>query len=91
MTLIDRAFIPMHGGHHPFEDGIEQLPGFLRIAVGQKFHRAFQVGKQHGDLFALAFQGTAGGQESSPPDRGECRSVVYGAWVLDGDWQWRGA
>ena len=42
--------------------GIEELPGVLGIALGQEFHRALEVGKQHGDLLALAFQGTAGGE-----------------------------
>jgi hypothetical protein len=45
------------GLHHEPEDRVEDLPGFLRVAVGEKFHRAFEVGEQHGDLLALAFEG----------------------------------
>jgi hypothetical protein len=53
----------MYGRHHAFEHEGEELPSVFRIAIGQEFHRAFEVGKQHGDLLALAFQGTAGGQD----------------------------
>jgi hypothetical protein len=58
-NLIDRALVAMHRRHHAFQDGIEELPGLFRVAVGQQFHGAFEIGKQHGDLLALAFQGTA--------------------------------
>jgi hypothetical protein len=33
-----------------------------RGSIGQQFHRALQVSKQHGDLLALAFQGALGGE-----------------------------
>jgi hypothetical protein len=42
---------------------IEQPPGLLRIAVGQQFHGAFEIGKQHRDLLALALEGAFGGQD----------------------------
>jgi hypothetical protein len=58
--LVDGAFVAMHGRHHAFQDGVEELPGLLRVAVGQQFHRALEVGKQHRDLFAFAFEGSAG-------------------------------
>ena len=61
--LVDGAFVTVHGGHHPFQHGIEELAGVLRIALGQQFHGALEIGKQHRDLLALAFQGTAGGQD----------------------------
>ena len=61
--LVDGALIAMHGGHHAFQHGIKELPGLLRIAIGQQFHGALEVGKQHGDLLALAFQRTAGGED----------------------------
>ena len=38
--------------------GIEELPGLLGVAVGQQLHRALEVGKEHGDLLAFAFQGS---------------------------------
>ncbi len=61
--LVHRAFVAVHGLHHALQHGIEELPGLLRVAVGQEFHRAFEVGKQHRDLLALAFQGAAGGED----------------------------
>ena len=33
------------------------------IAVSQQLHGPLEVGKQHGDLFALAFERTAGGED----------------------------
>jgi hypothetical protein len=61
--LIHRALVAVDGLHHPFQDGVEKLPGLLRIAVGQQLHRALEVGEQHRDLLALAFQGTLGGED----------------------------
>src|SRR6266852_3594336 len=58
--LVHRALVAVHRGHHVFQDGVEELPGFLGIALGQEFHRAFEVGKQHRDVFAFAFEGTPG-------------------------------
>jgi hypothetical protein len=52
----------MHRRQHPFQDGIQELPGFLGIAVGEEFHRTFEIGKEYSHLLALAFEGTAGGQ-----------------------------
>ena len=61
--LVHRAFVAMHGGHHALQHGIEELPRLLRVAVGEEFHRALEIGKQHRDLLALAFERTAGGQD----------------------------
>ena len=36
---------------------------FLGVAVGQELHGALQVGKEHRDLLAFAFEGTAGGED----------------------------
>ena len=60
--LVDGAFIAMHRLHHALQDGVEQLPGLLRVALGQEFQRTFEIRKQHGDLLALAFEGTARGE-----------------------------
>ena len=61
--LVDGPLIAMHGCHHALQDGIEELPGLFRIAVRQQFHRALEVGKQHGDLLPFAFEGTARGED----------------------------
>jgi hypothetical protein len=34
-NLIDRAFVAVHGVHHPRQDWVEELTGFLGVAVGQ--------------------------------------------------------
>ena len=57
--LVHRALVAVHGGHHALQHRVEELAGLFGIAVGQQLHRAFEVGKQHRDLLALAFQGTA--------------------------------
>ena len=61
--LVDRAFIAMHRLHHALQHRIQQLSGILGVAVGEEFHGAFEVRKQHRDLLAFAFQGTAGGED----------------------------
>ena len=64
MHLIDRAFVAVHGVHHALQRGVEESLGGFRIAVGQdQFRRALEVGKQHGDLLALAFQRAARGED----------------------------
>ena len=85
--LVHRALIAVHGRHHALQDRVEELPGLLGITVGQQLHRALEVGKQHGDLLALAFQGAPGSAGSSRPDVGgvgEWWTVLYrgggGGW-----------
>jgi hypothetical protein len=56
ITWVDGAFVAMHGLHHPFEDRIEDLARFLRIAVGQQLHRALQVREQDRNLLALTLE-----------------------------------
>jgi hypothetical protein len=46
--------------HHPFQHRVKELAPLLGVAVSQQFHRASQVGKEHRDLLALAFQVMAG-------------------------------
>ena len=57
--LVDRALVAVDSLHHAFEHGIEELPRLLGVAVGQQFHGALEVGEQHRDLLALAFEGGA--------------------------------
>ena len=61
--LIHRPLIAVHRRHHPLQHGIEELPGLLRIAVGQQFHGAPEVSEEDRNLLALAFQGAAGGED----------------------------
>ena len=60
--LVHRALVAVHGGHHAFQHRVEELAGLFGVAVGQQFHGALEVGKQHRDLLALAFQGAFGGE-----------------------------
>ena len=60
--LIHGAFKPVHGIHHAlYKAGSRSLGGF-RVEVTNR-RSSFEVGKQHRHLFALAFQGTARGQD----------------------------
>ncbi len=54
--LIHGSFVVMDRLHHPLEHGVEEFARILRVAVGDQFHRALQIGEQHGDLLALALE-----------------------------------
>src|SRR5262249_37160316 len=58
------ALVVMDGFHHPLKNRVQQLPRLLGIAVGEELHRALEVGEEHGDLLALAFEGRLGGEDS---------------------------
>jgi hypothetical protein len=47
----------MDGVDHLMEDGVEHLACVLRIPVGDKLCRAFDVSEQHGHLLPLVFEG----------------------------------
>ncbi len=82
--LVHRPLIAMHRGHHALQHRVEQLARVLGGAVGQQFHGALEVGKQHGDLLPFAFQGTAGGEDFLRQIRW---SVAEGCWGgRYGDW-----
>jgi len=61
--LVDRSLVAMDGLHHPFEHGVEELARLFGIAIGEQLHRALEVGEQHGDLLALAFEGALQGED----------------------------
>ena len=54
--LVDRALVAVHRLHHALEHRVEDLARLLRIAVGQQFHGALEIGEEHRDLLALAFE-----------------------------------
>ena len=58
--LVDGALVAVHGLDHALQDRVQQLAGLLGVALGQQLHGALQVGKQHGDLLAFAFERAAG-------------------------------
>jgi hypothetical protein len=63
--LVDRALVAVDGLHHPLENGVEDLARLLGITIGEQFHRALEVGEEHGDLLALALQGALRGEDLS--------------------------
>ena len=58
--LVHGPFVGVHRVHHALEHGVEELPHLLGITISQQLYRAFEVGEEHGRLFALALQGTPG-------------------------------
>jgi hypothetical protein len=44
------------GRHQALQHGVQELARLFGVAVGEQFHGAFQVGEEHGDLFALPFK-----------------------------------
>jgi hypothetical protein len=71
--LVHRALVAVDGFHHPLEDGIEELARLLGVAVGEQLHRALEVGEEHRDLLALAFEGGLGGEDLLGEVLGWCR------------------
>jgi hypothetical protein len=53
----------MHRLHHEMESRIEKLLGIFRVEVPNELGRVFEVGKQDGDVLALAFQRRARGED----------------------------
>jgi hypothetical protein len=41
---------------------IQELAGLIGVPIGEQLHRALQIGEEHGDLLALAFQDGFGGE-----------------------------
>ena len=61
--LVHRTLIAVHGLHHGVQGRVQDGPGLFRVEVADQLRRALEVGKQHRDLLALAFQGAFGGQD----------------------------
>jgi len=61
--LVDRALVAVHGVHHVVEHRVEDLPGFLGIAVGQELHRALEIGEEDRHLLPFTFERALGGED----------------------------
>ena len=61
--LVDGALVAVDRLHHVLEHGVEELARLLGVAVGEQLHRALEVGEEHGDLLALAFERGLGGED----------------------------
>ena len=62
--LIHRALVAVDSFHHSLEHRVEDSPRLLRVAVGEKLHRALHVGEEDGDLLALALEGRLRGEDA---------------------------
>jgi len=60
--LVHGPLVAVDGLHHVFQDRVEEFARFLRVTVGQKLHRALEVGEKHRDLLALALEGSLRGE-----------------------------
>ena len=61
--LVEGPLVAVDGLDQEVQHRIEEPPRLLWVAIGQQLHRPLQVGKQHGDLLALPFEGFAGIQD----------------------------
>ena len=66
--LVDGTLEAVHGVHHVVQSRVEELLGGFGVEAANQLGRVFEVGKQHRDLLALAFQGVPGRSGSSRPD-----------------------
>ena len=71
--LIHRPLKAVHGVHHVLQRGIEEALRGFGVEVTDQLRRALEVGKEHRDLLALAFQGTAGREDLLREIRGGIR------------------
>ena len=65
------------------QGGVQELLGGLRVEILDELGRVFDVGEQHRDLLAFAFQGAAGGQDLLGEIRwgvGQRRPAMVWSW-----------
>ena len=74
--FVDRALVAMHGIHHHADCPIEDAACFFRIVAFEDLERAFDVGKQHRDVLALARHQRPGIKDASCQGDPACRSRV---------------
>jgi hypothetical protein len=61
--LVHGALKAVYRVHHSVDSRIEELLGGFRVEVFDELGRVFDVSKQHGDLFAFAFQSRTGDED----------------------------
>ena len=61
--LIDRALEAVDRVHHHVDGRIEELLGGFGIKATDEFGGVLEIGKEHRDLLALAFQRATGGED----------------------------
>src|SRR5262249_5586402 len=57
------AFEAVHRVHHVLQGRVQEPLGSFRVEIADQFRGAFEVGKQHRDLLAFAFERAAGGED----------------------------
>jgi hypothetical protein len=62
-VLVDRALKPVHLGRDPLEAVVDDLVYLLGVEPLSHGRETREVGKEHGHLAALPFEGTAGGED----------------------------
>jgi hypothetical protein len=77
--LVDRALVVMDRLHHTLDHWVEELAGFLRVAVGEQLHRTLEVGEENRDLLALTLEDSLGGEDLFGEMLGRVR---IGRWEL---------
>src|SRR5215471_1953599 len=61
---VHGAFVAVHGLYHAIEHRVEEKPlRGLGVTIRKQLHRALDIGKQHGDLLALALEGCPRNQD----------------------------
>ena len=55
--LVHGALVHADGLHHVLENGIQQLPRLLGVAVCEQLHCSLEVGEENRDLLSLALKG----------------------------------
>jgi hypothetical protein len=58
--LVHRAFVAVHGVHHEVNRRVQQVLGGFRVKALDELGGILDIGKEHGDLFAFAFQARPG-------------------------------
>ena len=53
--LIHRAFVAVYRVHHEVQGRVQQSAGFFRVETGNQLGGTLDVGEEHGDLLAFAF------------------------------------
>ena len=61
--LVHGPLVAVHGLHHVLQHRIEELACLFRVAIGEEFHRALEIGEQHCYLLALALEGGPRGDD----------------------------
>jgi methylase of polypeptide subunit release factors len=61
--LVHRALEAVYRLHHAMQGGVQHLLGGFGVKVPDQLGRVFDVGEQHRDLLALAFEGAARGED----------------------------